>query len=79
MENIGICLPDDGYLAAVREITERHGTLLIFDEVKYFYPYKDRMAEYTPVQQEVDHRVAAVRKIWDDSLRISTKPDATGA
>ncbi|HWL44036.1 MAG TPA: aspartate aminotransferase family protein [Ilumatobacter sp.] len=34
MENIGICLPDDGYLAAVREITQRHGTLLIFDEVK---------------------------------------------
>ena len=34
MENIGICLPDDGYLEAVREITTRHGTLLIFDEVK---------------------------------------------
>jgi glutamate-1-semialdehyde 2,1-aminomutase len=34
MENIGICLPDPGYLEAVREITERHGTLLIFDEVK---------------------------------------------
>lgn len=34
MENIGICLPDDGYLEAVREITARHGTLLIFDEVK---------------------------------------------
>ncbi len=34
MENIGICLPDDGYLHAVREITERHGTVLIFDEVK---------------------------------------------
>ena len=34
MENIGICLPDDGYLEAVREITEGHGTLLIFDEVK---------------------------------------------
>ena len=34
MENIGICLPDDGYLATVREITRRHGTLLIFDEVK---------------------------------------------
>ncbi len=34
MENIGICLPDPGYLAAVREITARHGTLLIFDEVK---------------------------------------------
>lgn len=34
MENIGICLPDPGYLEAVREITQRHGTLLIFDEVK---------------------------------------------
>jgi glutamate-1-semialdehyde 2,1-aminomutase len=34
MENIGICLPDDGYLAAVREITKRYGTLLLFDEVK---------------------------------------------
>lgn len=34
MENIGICLPDPGYLEAVREITRRHGTLLIFDEVK---------------------------------------------
>ncbi len=34
MENIGICLPQPGYLEAVREITQRHGTLLIFDEVK---------------------------------------------
>ena len=34
MENIGICLPDPGYLEAVRVITARHGTLLIFDEVK---------------------------------------------
>ncbi|CAN5768913.1 aspartate aminotransferase family protein [soil metagenome] len=34
MENIGICMPDDGYLEAVRDITERYGTLLIFDEVK---------------------------------------------
>jgi glutamate-1-semialdehyde 2,1-aminomutase len=34
MQNIGICMPDPGYLAAVREITERFGTLLIFDEVK---------------------------------------------
>ncbi|MFO1541444.1 MAG: aspartate aminotransferase family protein [Chloroflexota bacterium] len=34
LENIGICLPQPGYLAAVREITRRHGTLLIFDEVK---------------------------------------------
>ncbi len=34
MENIGICLPDDGYLRSVREITSRYGTLLLFDEVK---------------------------------------------
>src|SRR5262245_26289755 len=34
MENIGICLPEPGYLEAVREMTRRHGTLLIFDEVK---------------------------------------------
>ena len=34
MENIGICLPHDNYLAQVREVTQRHGTLLIFDEVK---------------------------------------------
>ncbi len=34
MENIGICLPDPGYLQAVRDITRRHGTMLIFDEVK---------------------------------------------
>jgi glutamate-1-semialdehyde 2,1-aminomutase len=34
MQNIGICLPDDGYLQAVREICDRYGTLLIFDEVK---------------------------------------------
>ena len=34
MENIGICKPVSGYLEAVREITQRYGTLLIFDEVK---------------------------------------------
>ena len=34
MENIGICKPLPGYLEAVREITQRYGTLLIFDEVK---------------------------------------------
>lgn len=34
MENIGICLPQDGYLHEVRRITEKYGTLLIFDEVK---------------------------------------------
>ena len=34
MENIGICLPAPGYLQAVRELTSRYGTLLLFDEVK---------------------------------------------
>jgi glutamate-1-semialdehyde 2,1-aminomutase len=34
MENIGICLPQPGYLEAVREICDRYGTMLIFDEVK---------------------------------------------
>ena len=34
MQNIGICKPLDGYLQAVREITQRYGTLLVFDEVK---------------------------------------------
>jgi glutamate-1-semialdehyde 2,1-aminomutase len=34
MQNIGICLPQPGYLQAVREITRKYGTLLVFDEVK---------------------------------------------
>jgi len=32
--NVGIILPDEGYLQSVRDITRRHGVLLIFDEVK---------------------------------------------
>ena len=31
--NIGVVLPEDGYLAGLRELTAAHGTLLIFDEV----------------------------------------------
>jgi glutamate-1-semialdehyde 2,1-aminomutase len=31
--NVGFIMPDPGYLAFVREITARHGTVLIFDEV----------------------------------------------
>ena len=34
MQNIGICLPIDGYLRTVRRLTEKYGTVLIFDEVK---------------------------------------------
>ena len=32
LTNIGIVLPEDGYLAAVGEITRRHGVLLVMDE-----------------------------------------------
>src|SRR5713226_420569 len=32
--NVGIMLPDEGYLQSVRDITRKHGVLLIFDEVK---------------------------------------------
>jgi glutamate-1-semialdehyde 2,1-aminomutase len=34
MMNLGVVLPKAGYLEAVREITRRHGVILIFDEVK---------------------------------------------
>jgi len=34
MENIGICLPEDDFLKAARELTTKYGTVLIFDEVK---------------------------------------------
>jgi len=31
--NVGFIMPDPGYLAHLRELTARHGTILIFDEV----------------------------------------------
>jgi len=34
MMNLGVVLPQDGYLEAVRDLTRRHGVVLIFDEVK---------------------------------------------
>ena len=34
MMNIGVVLPEPGYLEEVREITQRHNVILIFDEVK---------------------------------------------
>ncbi|MEW1642774.1 transaminase [Streptomyces sp. NPDC091219] len=36
LTNIGIVLPEPGYLAAVRELTRKHGTLLINDETHTF-------------------------------------------
>lgn len=34
MMNLGVVLPEPGYLEAVRDLTRRHGVVLIFDEVK---------------------------------------------
>jgi glutamate-1-semialdehyde 2,1-aminomutase len=34
MMNAGIILPDDGYLAALKDLLHEHGALLAFDEVK---------------------------------------------
>jgi len=34
MMNVGILMPEPGYLHALREITKKNGALLIFDEVK---------------------------------------------
>jgi glutamate-1-semialdehyde 2,1-aminomutase len=34
MMNLGVVLPEPGYLETVREITKKHGVILIFDEVK---------------------------------------------
>ena len=34
LENIGIVLPDAGYLEGVRELCDKYGIVLIFDEVK---------------------------------------------
>ena len=34
MMNLGVVLPEPGYLEAVRELTRRHGVMLIVDEVK---------------------------------------------
>ncbi|MFN8189833.1 MAG: aminotransferase class III-fold pyridoxal phosphate-dependent enzyme [Nocardioidaceae bacterium] len=34
VENLSIVLPDAGYLAGVRELCDRHGVVLLFDEVK---------------------------------------------
>src|SRR6185503_9468833 len=34
MMNLGVVLPEDGYLEQVRDVCTRHGIVLIFDEVK---------------------------------------------
>ncbi len=34
MMNVGIVVPKDGYLQALKDVCEKHGAILIFDEVK---------------------------------------------
>jgi glutamate-1-semialdehyde 2,1-aminomutase len=34
MMNVGICMPEEGYLQGLRELCTQYGALLIFDEVK---------------------------------------------
>lgn len=58
------------------EAARSHALELIFDEVKYFYPYRDRMKEYAPVQHDVDERVKAVRDAWEVTTKRSIRSDA---
>src|SRR5215212_1964198 len=44
MMNLGIIPPDLVYLEAVRELTRRKGIVLILDEVKTFFSFKDTAA-----------------------------------
>src|SRR6185503_7475673 len=50
---------------------------IIFDEVRYFYPYRDRMRDYAPVQHEVDEKVKAVREAWADTTNAKVRMDST--
>src|SRR5271167_29608 len=34
MMNVGLCMPEKGFLEGLRELCDKHGALLIFDEVK---------------------------------------------
>ena len=34
MTSVGLVLPEPGYLDALRDLTRRHGVVLILDEVK---------------------------------------------
>lgn len=71
-------------VAAQRELLDKaraDAKALIYDEVKYFYPYKPpqvdsaRYAEYVKVQAEVDRLVDAVRDLWNDQ-RVKFKVPA---
>lgn len=63
------------------EVARAHALELIFDEVKYFYPYRppavssEQAKLYAEVQREVDRRVKAVHDVWEDSqVRVPIPP-----
>lgn len=58
------------------EKARAHALELIFDEGRYFYPYRSRMKEYAPVQRDVDERVKAVRELWEDKVSAKVRMDA---
>jgi len=65
-----------GELRRELDKARQYALALIFDEVKYFYPYRNRMKEYQPVQREVDIRVAAVRVLWGRPAKVTVKVDS---
>ena len=62
-----------------------HAKELIYDEVRYFYPYKppavsgEKFAEYNRVQAEVSERVAALRDVWKNTKLKFRVPTQMGA
>ena len=72
-------------MTVAREVLDEaraHAKALIYDEVRYFYPYRPpavsgaKAAEYHEVQQEVDERVASLRRLWEGSsgrFKVSRK------
>ena len=62
MMNLGVVLPEPGYLEAVRELTARHGIVLIFDEVE------DRADRSPPAARS---STSASSPTWSPSRRRS--------
>jgi hypothetical protein len=78
--------PDQARIAKLAEKAEQLAAArqraleLIFDEVKYFYPYTppavapEKAMDYAAVQMEVDRRVNAVRELWGREEAIPPEP-----
>jgi uncharacterized protein YkwD/pSer/pThr/pTyr-binding forkhead associated (FHA) protein len=57
------------------EDARKNAQILIFDEQRYFYPYRERWKEYAPVQKEVDGLVKLVRDAWADPTKENVRID----